>query len=255
MKNQIRQVISRPALQPIWSQLLKLCHAGMNCGGGQSVHASGEIGALDFVLGIADPSRPFVLFDVGANDGEYLQTALSRTHRDLRAFSFEPQSASFDRLRAQFEGDPRIHLRQTAMGSQIGCVELFIGHGESTSSLHLSQASEIGRSETVQITTVDRVRTEEGVGVIDLLKIDTEGHEMDVLLGATESLREDRVFAIQVEFGETFLPTKYHFRDIHDLLSPRFNIYRILRHGLYEVGRYTPDLEIYKLTNYLCVQR
>jgi FkbM family methyltransferase len=255
MKNQIRQMISRPALQPIWSQLLKLCHAGMNCGGGQSVFASGEIGALDFVLGVADASRPFVLFDVGANDGEYLQAALRRIHRDLRAFSFEPQSASFDRLRAQFGSDPRIHLRQTALGSEIGSVELFFGHGESTSSLHRSQASAMERSETVQIATVDRVRAEEGVEMIDLLKIDTEGHEMDVLLGAAESLREDRVFAIQVEFGETFLPTKYHFCDIYDLLSVRYRIYRILRHGLFELDHYTADLEIYKLTNYLCIHR
>ena len=113
----------------------------MNCGGGQSPYASGEIGALDFVLGIADSSRPFVLFDVGANDGEYLQAALHRIRSDLRAFSFEPQSASFDTLRVQFESDPRIHLRQVALGSEIGSAELFIGQGESTSSLHLSQAS------------------------------------------------------------------------------------------------------------------
>lgn len=255
MKNQIRQMISRPALQPIWMQFLKLCHAGMNCGGGQSVEYSGEIGALDLVLSVADRSAPFVLFDVGANDGEYLQVALSRINRDLRAFSFEPQSASCIALRAQFGSDPRIRISQTALGSEVGSVELFIGQGESTSSLHRSEASETGSSENVQITTLDRVRAEEGVERIDLLKIDTEGHEMDVLLGAAESLREDRVFAIQVEFGETFLPTKYHFCDIYNLLSPRFKIYRVLRHGLYELDRYTPDLEIYKLTNYLCIHR
>ena len=78
---------------------------------------------------------------------------------------------------------------------------------------------------------------------------------MDVLLGAAESLREDRIFAIQVEFGETFLPTRYHFCDIYDLLSDRYKTYRILRNGLYELDRYTPDLEIYKLTNYLCIHR
>src|ERR1700733_209521 len=100
MKNAIRQLLSRPALQPAWTRLLKLCHAGMNCGGGQSVSHSGELGALDFVLRSVPASRPFVLFDVGANDGESLQAALERIDRDVRAYSFEPQSSSFDILRA-----------------------------------------------------------------------------------------------------------------------------------------------------------
>ena len=142
-----------------------------------------------------------------------------------------------------------------ALGSEVGSVELFIGLGESTSSLHRSDASETGQSETVQITTVDRICAEQQIGTIDLLKIDTEGHEMDVLAGASKTLRDDRILAIQIEFGETFLPTKYHFCDVYDLLSPKYKLYRVLRQGLYEVDRYTHDLEIYKLTNYLCIHR
>ena len=121
--------------------------------------------------------------------------------------------------------------------------------------LHASEASRTGLSETVQITTLDQFCADEAVERIDLLKIDTEGHEMDVLQGAAQCLREDRIFAIQVEFGETFLPTRYHFCDLYDLLSPQYKIYRILRHGLYELSGYTHDLEIYKLTNYLCIHR
>jgi FkbM family methyltransferase len=255
MKNAIRQLISRPALQPAWIHLLKLCHAGMNCGGGQSVRHSGELGALDFVLRSVPASRPFVLFDVGANDGEYLQAALERIDRDVRAYSFEPQSSSFDILRARFERDPRVSLFHTAVGSETGSAELFLEGGGSVSSLHRSENSAPGRSETVQVTTIDRLCAENAIQTIDLLKIDTEGHEIDVLAGAAETLRADRIFAVQVEFGDTFLHTKYHFRDLFDLLSPRYRLYRILRGGLYEVGQYTHDLEIYKLSNYLGIHR
>lgn len=255
MKNLIRDTISRPVFQPLWSQLLKLCHAGMNCGGGQSVEASGEIPALDFVLRTADPSHPFVLFDVGANDGGYLQMALSRTKRDIRVHSFEPQASSVNALRSRFATDPRIHIHHTALGSEVGSVELFIGQGESVSSLHLSETSATGISETVHITTVDLVCAQEKIEHIDFLKIDTEGHEMDVLFGASVALSSDRIFAIQVEFGDTFLPTRFHFIDIYDLLAPKYRVYRILRKGLYEIDRYTHDLEIYKLTNYLFIRR
>ena len=59
MKNAIRGLISRPATQPLFLQLLKLCHAAMNYGGGQTVDDSGEIEALEFVRRTMKLSRPF----------------------------------------------------------------------------------------------------------------------------------------------------------------------------------------------------
>jgi hypothetical protein len=68
-------------------------------------------------------------------------------------------------------------------------------------------------------------------------------------------MEADRISSIQFEFGETFLATDYHFCDIFDLLSPRYRIYRILRHGLFELTRYSHDLEVFKLSNFMCMLR
>jgi hypothetical protein len=38
------------------------------------------------------------------------------------------------------------------------------------------------------------------------------------------------------------------------LLSPKFKMYRILRRGVFAVDGYAPDLEIYKIANFLCVR-
>ncbi len=67
--NQIRNLLSRPSLQPAWTRLLRLCHAGMNYGGGQSIRASGEMGALKYAMRYFSPAAPIVVFDVGASDG------------------------------------------------------------------------------------------------------------------------------------------------------------------------------------------
>ena len=88
-----------------------------------------------------------------------------------------------------------------------------------------------------------------------MLKIDAEGHEMEVLLGARSMIEGGHIHSLQFEFGETFLQTPYHFRDLYDLLAPRYRIYRILRQGLAELPAYSPDLEVYKLANFLCVQK
>ncbi len=232
----MRQLLSRPAFQPFWLQLLKLCHAGMNYGGGQSVAMSGELQALAFVQRSLMRSTPLLVFDVGANGGDYLQAVFTVFGQDVRDYSFEPQSSSFLELQSHFGGDPRAVLRNEALGKELTSVDLFFTNdGESTASLRRPGPVGAARSESVYMTTVDQVCRDEGIDRIDLLKIDTEGHEMDVLLGAHDMMEANRISSIQFEFGETFLATDYHFCDIFDLLSPRYRIYRILRHGLFEL--------------------
>ena len=188
-KDLVRKAVSRPALQPLWSRLLKLCHAGMNYGGGQSVSNSGELEALAFGLrSLGDPPS-IVLFDVGANNGEYCDAALSLLGPGARVLSFEPQASSFNLLSARFQNDPRVTLRKLALGREPGEVDLFYSaDSESTASLHGLKSSGHGRSETVEISTVDQVCREEGIDHLHVLKIDTEGHEMEVLAGAREML-------------------------------------------------------------------
>ena len=137
LKNWIRNQVSRPALQPLWSKLLKLCHAGMNYGGGQSVENSGEIEALVFAMNsLADKSH-IVLFDVGANNGEYLGVAFKMLGPDARIFAFEPQSSSFSELEAGFASEPRVKLTHAAVSAEVGSAGLFFSSdGQSTASLY-----------------------------------------------------------------------------------------------------------------------
>lgn len=249
LRNLIRNLISRPATQPVLSQMLKLCHAGMNYGGGQSVEKSGEIGALKFVAAGLEESRALTLFDIGANDGQYVNVALRVLADRLNVYSFEPQSASFSKLQARFGNRPGVKLKKAAVGRTSGTLDLFLDRDdESAASLHRSRIAVQTRCEKVEVTTVDATCREEGIDRIDFLKIDTERHEVDVLLGASGMIE-----AVQFEFGDTFLHTPFHLFDLWDLLSPRYTIYRILRHGLVKVPQYACDLEIYKIVNFLCI--
>lgn len=253
----IRNLLSRPILQPAWEQLLKLCHAGMNYGGGQSVASSGELGALQFAARRFSINRPIVIFDVGANDGEYIEAIRSVISRDdVRIFSFEPQHSCFLTLQSIYQEDPLVQIHQVALGKECGSVNLFcFEDGESTASLHRIETDSAIRSESVQMRTLDEVCRNVGLESIDLLKIDTEGHEVDVLLGARELIEAGQIDTIQFEFGHTFLHTNYYFHDIFEMLSPRYTIYRILRSGLFEIPHYSHDLEIYKIANFLCVRK
>ncbi len=255
MKNTIRNLLSRPWLQPPFGALLRVCHAGLNYGGGQSVSESGEIGALRFALNMSEKGGDFVVFDVGANNGAYVEAALRVVGRRLKAFSFEPQDACFEILRARYESDPRVSLHKAAISKQVGVGELFFAEqGESIASLR-RQTDVQTKAQKVRVTTVDQFCEENGVSRIQLLKIDTEGQEMEVLQGASRMIQEGRIDFIQFEFGDTFLHTPYHFVDVWDCLSNEYVIYRILRRGLAELKRYSHDLEIYKNANFLSIRK
>ena len=258
MKKTIRNLLSRPSLQPIALRVLKLCHATMNYGGGQTVEESGELEALRFAKSKvpATAASPFILFDVGANDGAYLRSALPILGPNVRAWSFEPQSACYQILSDRFGSDQRVELRKLGLGVRQEAKEIFSQtEGDTTASLHPQTGCGPAHSEMISLTTLDDVCRAEEIDRIHLLKIDTEGHEMEVLLGADKMLKSGAIHAIQFEFGDTFLNTNHHFIDLWNLLSPDYHIYRILRHGQHEITSYSSDLEIYKIANFLCVRR
>ena len=237
-------------------RLLKLCHAGLNYGGGQSVQSSGELEALYSLTQNRATSAPFILFDVGASEGDYVAHAHDLLGKQLIAYAFEPQTAAFQDLCRRFCNHASISLYQAAVGSTPGSLELYFDReGETTASLNRSAQFSQNRSETVQVTTIDKTCEDSAIERIDLLKIDTEGYEMDVLRGASRMIASGRIAAIQFEFGDTFLNTPYHFLDLWELLSPQYTLHRILRHGLTPIRAYSPDVEIYKIANFLCLRK
>jgi len=86
------------------------------------------------------------------------------------------------------------------------------------------------------------------------MKIHVEGNELNVLRGAARMIEAGAVGAIQFEFGEAHIGSRTFFRDIHQSLSPRSQIRRILGSGLSgTLETYDVILDIYRTTNYLAV--
>jgi hypothetical protein len=57
----------------------------------------------------------------------------------------------------------------------------------------------------VNTVTLNDFSFKEKIGKIDLLKVDTEGHELEVLKGATTLLKQQQIELIQIERHETGL--------------------------------------------------
>ena len=110
--------------------------------------------------------------------------------------------------------------------------------------------------EEINTTTLDEYVSINKIGEIDLLKIDVEGHELDVLNGAHKCLQENKIGCIQFEFGGCNIDTRTFFQDFWYLLVEKhgFLIFRITPLGTKPVKTYSELDEIFLTTNFFAVK-
>jgi FkbM family methyltransferase len=114
---------------------------------------------------------------------------------------------------------------------------------------------ELAATEPIDVQTLDAFCEEQGVGHIDLLKLDVEGHELAVLRGAERMLSAGRVSMIQFEFGPANIYSRTYFYDFWAMLAPAYDLFRIVPRGIVAIPGYGEHLEVFLTTNYLAVRR
>jgi FkbM family methyltransferase len=141
------------------------------------------------------PGADSTVVDVGANVGMF---AVCQARRGAQVYAFEPNPDCYRRLaRSVIENGLTDEIRALnyAVGTGIGTATLSVPNNQTAlGSLTIVDAAKTTASATVRITSLDQILPALGVEHVDLLKIDTEGAEVDVLRGACQTLRStDRI--------------------------------------------------------------
>lgn len=192
--------------------------------------------------------------DVGAHTGEWTAMVLT-LRKDSAIHCFEPCSATFGRLEQAGFG-PQVRLNRLAVSNANATALMHIlPRGDTGNSLHAasgrddSDAAE-GPSELVPTVTLDDYCQREGLSTIDLVKIDTEGHEPFVLEGARRLLQTGAIQRVQFEYGEKYIDSKRLLREIFALLQPLgYTVYQIAHDGLIALPSWTTAVENYRYKN------
>ena len=170
---------------------------------------------LSYLLGNRDSQLLFI--DVGANIG---QTALrmKKSFPGARIYSFEPVQETFDKLRQNTAHLPGIECVNSALSDAPGEAMMTTDrNGKNT------LASEVisSRRAKVRLDTLDNFCAEREIEHIDLLKIDTEGHETFVLAGASSLFEQGRVDFVLAECDFSRRPQQPHgdFFELHQKLD------------------------------------
>ncbi len=139
-----------------------------------------------------------LVFDVGANVG---QSAIKfkEAFPDTRLYCFEPVKRTFDVLKKNTAVFSDIFCHNFALSSSYGEATIYVTSQSTTSSL--IKPTDFLRSEVVDIQTINRFVLENHIERIDLLKIDTEGFDLNVLKGAENMLSTGQISFVLIEVG------------------------------------------------------
>ena len=256
LRKSLRRYLALPLLQRPFQLLYRISLVGMNYGGAGSSLSAGDELALERVARRCSVASPAVIFDVGANVGSYTKQALEICGDGAVVYAFEPGGAAFARLQKLFGTHPRVHLLNAGIGAAQGTATLWSdAPGSVLASTYAGPLGSQATGEAIEIVTLDDVCEARGITHIDLLKLDLEGGELDALRGAVRLIEAGAIDLIQFEFGQPSLGARTYFVDIFQRLHPRYEIYRVLPHGLQRLSQYHETLEVFMSTNYLAISR
>lgn len=184
------------------------------------------------------------VLDVGANIGSYC-SFLNHEYPLCRIYAFEPHPATYQILLKNTDASD-IKTFNLAVGASEGSLALYDyanNDGSLHASLHNGVIEQIHKSiaieHQVKVISLDHFAKEQGIDQISLLKIDTEGHEFEVLKGAPTLLKSGRIEIIHFEFNEMNVFSRVLFKDIWEFL-PNYDFYRMLPNGLVPIQNYSP---------------
>lgn len=253
-------IFARPWLYKWHKLLLHLALRGLGVLNSADARNNGEDKFLKKHLS----SKPnAIVFDVGANVGNYSREILKVAPK-AKIYAFEPHPKNFEKLKIIEKEVENKNFKafHCACGDEQGELELHdYAHmeGSSHASLYKGVIEEIHKKKSISILVklikLDDFIKEHGIEHIDLLKIDTEGHELAVLRGMINFIGQAKIEAVHFEFNSMNVLSRSFFRDFYQILEG-YTFYRLLPKGWIQIKNYDPIYcEIFAFQNIIAIRK
>jgi FkbM family methyltransferase len=149
-----------------------------------------------------------VVIDAGANIGDFSAYAASK---DAVCYAFEPTKSIFEKLQitAEYNGANLIPVHK-GLGEKKESMELFIANAVLGGNSIIRNLSSSGKTETIEIISIDDFVRDNNLPRVDFIKADIEGAERDMLKGARKTL---------AKFAPKLAICTYHLPDDPEVLK------------------------------------
>lgn len=205
-----------------------------------------------------------ILFDIGANIGEYSKILFYTSKKfkiNVKIHCFEPTSSCYDELLIRYGGgNNSFILNKMACSNSDGNSLIF--YDEKKSGLASLYKRNLGfysinldKNEKVDTIRLDNYIKREKIIHIDFMKIDVEGHELAVLEGLSSYLDNNFIDFIQFEYGGANLDSKTCLLEFFDIFESRgFLVAKIMKNRL-DIRKFEQWMENFQYCNYVAISK
>jgi len=151
-----------------------------------------------FAAGHGSIHRGKRMVDIGGYHGDFAFRFMGTGHFE-EAIIFEPNPENHAHIERRFEGNAKVRVERAACDNQAGQREFFCAGETYTGSLlpyETATPTPVARSVVECVTLDGYLAALEAQGKLGLLKIDTQGNDLRVLQGASETLRQSRPWIV-----------------------------------------------------------
>jgi FkbM family methyltransferase len=250
--NIVVSILSRNCAQTFLEKVYLFILYSMGFGIGGDVLTSGELGVIHKILNRYSTKDRLIIFDVGANKGQYTSNLLKLGgQKSLKIYCFEPAKKSYQILKKTFLNKSNIYCINLALGEKDGFRILEYNKPFSGTASFYAYSEDAIYKERVRITSVDNFCKKHGINHIHFLKLDVEGNELNCIKGCIGMIKKNAIDYIQFEFSEYNTNSRVFLKDFFQLLEDEWRFYRVTKYSLVPVLHYKPQHEIFITTNYL----
>jgi FkbM family methyltransferase len=209
-----------------------------------------------------DPEKRLVVFDVGANVGDwsepllsYIASSFHNAVSDLHMFEPVPDTLAIlqGRLLNTSKG-ATLHYHQVALSSAKGSEAIYLLGASGINSLHPDKIT--AKSPSIQIVkdTISSFCTTNEIQKIHLLKCDTEGHDMEVIQGALPLLKQNRISVLQFEYNHRWIYSRHYLKDVFDTTAELpYKLGKVRADHIELYNEWHPELERFFEANYILI--
>ena len=151
------------------------------------------------INGFVTSSRP-ILLDVGANKGQSVHFFKDQLPKCI-IHSFEPGTTAYEELTKNTKNYSDVYINNLALGQTSGKKTFHENSSDDLSSfLDIDEdCPKVVNEVLVEISTVDQYCNQNNIKSIDILKIDTQGYDLEVLKGAISLIKHNHIHMILIE--------------------------------------------------------
>ena len=229
-----------------------------------AISSNGELSVQQRVLAKDSGTEPMVVFDVGANVGHWTAAFLNTSKASGRMASihaFEPCDATHTTLERNLKAkgfSPSVCINAVALSSHKERRRFFSAADNfGINGLYPIREYPLGEQSVTEIKTetLDTYCADHGIAHIDFLKVDTEGHDLEVLYGGKALFSGGAIDITQFEYNHRWIDARHYLRDAFEYFVPLgYDVGKITPVGVEFYNRWDPELETFREGNYLAMR-